>query len=69
MTRWYLAGAGVLILVGLYRTVAIGRKAQQTISEQKAAAWGGMPVKFRRTQPANRWRLMLRRTPERRRSA
>ena len=69
MIRWYLAGAGVLILVGLYRTVAIGRTAPRTVAEQKRDLFGDLPVKFKRTQAGNRWKLRIARKAERRRSA
>ena len=53
MTRWVLV-AGVLIAVFLIsRVIAIGRKAPRTLTEQKAALFGGRPARFRRRHDAD----------------
>ena len=67
--RYLLASVGVLLIVVLYRSIAIGRKNALTMSEQRKAAFGDLPVAYKVTQPRNRWTLRIARTAERRRSA
>jgi hypothetical protein len=52
----------------LYRSLAFGRHLEPTLAAQKRAAWGGATARYKQTQAGNRWRLKVRRQPQRRAS-
>ncbi len=53
MIRLLIGGAGVLLLIAGWRIFAVGRQQPLTELQRRRAAWGGMPVAFKQTQPAN----------------
>lgn len=66
MTRWLALGGVVVAVLAAYRVFAIGRKAPLTTAEQMKAAWSGEPVRFKRTQSAQPWKLRIARRIARR---
>jgi hypothetical protein len=52
----------------LYRSIAFGHKRELTLAEAKRAAWGGGKARYKQTHSGNKWRLKVRRQPQRRAS-
>jgi hypothetical protein len=67
--RWVIAAAAIAAALVLVRTLAVGRRLPKTLAERRAQTWGGMPKRYRQTQPGNPWQLRIpRRWPLRKRA-
>lgn len=64
MKTAYLALGGVAVMlaaVAIARTVLWSwqKRPELTMADWRARAWGGEPVRYKRTQSANRWKLRI----------